>query len=129
MPGIFGIIRKKRSSIDSRGLLDKMSEALMHMEWYTKELVSSDEYGFGSISIKNNFRPVHLEYGNKTYIVLVDGYIYKINGNQISNLIHPSETVARELLNLLAPMDPNCYVQVEGNYNIVVYNIEAAVLC
>lgn len=122
MPGILGFIKKSGCRQTSDLLLESMSKPLRHLESYYEERIVGDFYGFESISLGGRQRLFERTSGGQEYVILIDGYVYSINGQAISNRNGRSENLVNSILEAVEDEQDSALSALEGNYTIAVYN-------
>lgn len=124
MPGIFGLASRSSKNINYSSIFKTMSRNMMHMEHYKQlEYLTLDGIALGSISVKSPFG-VHRENieGNE-YILLIDGYIYQINDENVDPKIgETNTTIAKKILTIFHTSGVDAFHIIKGNYNIVIYD-------
>lgn len=123
MPGIFGIITKKeQTGKEIPQFMRLMREKLMHQDWYFSQDYLNNRLGLGSIAIQKRYQLSPNNHGQHEYIVLIDGYIYKINNRRTSSLVDPFKSSAQMIVEILQKNNYSDLAQIEGNYVVAVYD-------
>lgn len=125
MPGIYGIIFKKRfSDIEQNRMLGRMGDLLMHQSWYDHKEMSFRDCGFGSVSVKNQCELASFSLNGKDYLVLTDGFVYRVGSKRIFDLCPSSRNdIGRDLVQIWANEGLKGVASVAGNYVIAIYDL------
>ena len=122
MPGILGFIKKKKGGQPGDQFLESMLKPLRHLSSYHEEKILGEDYGFASISVDTQQRIFERNSGGREYVVLIDGYIYSVNGRSVSNLDGSSEFLLDSILAAVQNQEPIDFTSLEGNYTIGVFD-------
>ena len=129
MPGIFGLVLKK-SADDStvQKNIDLMKSILSHQPWYFSQLYADRDVGLGVVSVRRRFTVNPIEFGGSKYVVLIDGYIYKIQGNLTRDFSDPYTETAENVLKVFLELGENGLPQIEGNFYAAIYYLDQEIL-
>jgi len=120
MPGIFGILSAD-TSLDKAGAercIHLMTDMLSHQPWYGKNHFAGNRCGFGSVSVGNSASLEELSFRGKRFIVLIDGYVYSIDDDQVETFENVSEKVLEHFTDHRSRLNT-----IRGSYTIGIYDV------
>ncbi len=123
MPGIYGCIFKNPVT---EGIAERtvtaMSNRLLHHDWYRHSSSISNGSGFGAVSIRGFYPVQTISMDRKSYLVLIDGYVYAIGNKRLNEFDNPGKDVPRRVLSLYLDKGTNALEGIKGNYTIAIYD-------
>ncbi len=116
MPGIFGILDKKRL-YDPVKMCAEMQSFLLHQSWYGKASLCTPEQSFGIVSTSPFFQDTSWLYENTDHALVFEGHGLKIDGE----LVAPEESaLAQKILTLYQADGENFIHRLSGFFNIAI---------
>jgi hypothetical protein len=124
VPGIYGVICKKAASGEKCAeTLYRMGGMLYHQDWYSRNEVVGDVYGFGDISVQKRLPIQKVSRAGKEYLLMADGYVYQAGGRKIGPWEKDLVGISEDILAALENPEGGALVRIRGNYTIAVYCI------
>ena len=129
MPGIFGLVLKKTTDTSTvKKNLDLMKNILSHQPWYFSQVYTNQNVGLGVVSVRKRFSVNTIVVDNGKYVVLIDGYIYKIQGKLTRDYSDLYEETAEKVLKVFLEQGENGLTQIEGNFYTAIYHLDEEIL-
>jgi asparagine synthase (glutamine-hydrolysing) len=124
MPGIFGLITDKSWSDDiTKNSFNKMCSYLKHTSFYSLNTNVVGNLHVGSVSINSTFSYNEIIISDKKYIVLIDGFVYKIDGKKLHDFRVCKTELLHRIVEIVTLGKPADLLSIEGSYSIAVCNI------
>lgn len=117
MPGIFGIINKNEKHSPA-STLKAMLSVLRHNNGYHIEQEKFNNSAFAAVSVSGKDTFCKVTWRDTEFIILLDGFIYKIAGSAVTSLADAGEKIVEICLS-----DPERLTEIEGNYSLSIYDV------
>jgi hypothetical protein len=124
MPGIYGVICKNAAPREKCArILGQMGGMLFHQDWYSRDEVVGDGYGFGNISVRKRLPIRKVSRSGKEYLVMADGFIYQAGDRRMVHGGKDPSGIFESILEALEKPGGEGLIRIRGNYSIAVYCI------
>ena len=125
MPGIFGIIRKRQSSVEeNKGLIEGMLKKLSHTEIYKCQTYVEDWFALGHIGVPFlNEKRISVD-SERQCVAGYSGFIYGWK-NIGAGVIDKTSDKPLQLINIYIGRPADFFQKIDGSFNAAIFNIES----
>ena len=122
MPGIFGILdfNKDTPYNNYENTIHKMAYPMSHLPNYKLNRKVYSKAAFAALSLNGSCRIFETIHERRPYLILIDGHIYRLNGNPYDS--DKNFELGNLLISILLKGHENDFLKVQGNYNIAIYD-------
>ena len=122
MPGIFGVIRKRQSSVEENGrLIEGMLKRLSHTDSYKSQIYAEDWFALGHIGIPFAGEKRIVIDDQRQFAAGFSGFIYGWR-NVESNLINNVQDKPLQLINIYINHPNDIPNKIDGSFNAAIFD-------